>query len=250
MAECASLMQQVQDMLDMVAVYDPFGFRAFDGGRLLRREVFYRLAICSADETVDFGTARHHGLLSLRNRRAATIDAAVNRLTDAKCGREQSVTVSLTPIALHLVYSKRKDYGNVILSIHDMVNVWLLGRKSVVIVTRELESLGSGGGGGGFFALTDDEHSGSSDDDAAGTCGCSKDACHADHDAMATHSCAQPSMHSERSGSSCEPRLRYHCHVLKCKKAKQAIDVKDALLRLCEAHVQRVQQTFSLESAA
>ena len=31
------------------------------------------------------------------------------------------------------VYSKRKDYGNVILSIHDMVNVWLLGRKSVVI---------------------------------------------------------------------------------------------------------------------
>ena len=30
-------MQQVQDMLDMVAVYDPFGFRAFDGGRLLRR---------------------------------------------------------------------------------------------------------------------------------------------------------------------------------------------------------------------
>ena len=30
----------------------------------------------------------------------------------------------------------------------------------------------------------------------------------------------------------------------------QAIDVKDALLRLCEAHVRRVQQTFSLESAA
>ena len=97
----------------------------------------------------------------------------------------------------------------------------LSSSRACCAVTRELESLGSGGGGGGFFALTDDEHSGSSDDDAAGTCGCSKDACHADHDAMATHSCAQPSMHSERSGSSCEPRLRYHCHVLKCKKAKQ-----------------------------
>ncbi|EGD75174.1 hypothetical protein PTSG_06827 [Salpingoeca rosetta] len=212
MPDCGRIMKQAHDTLEVVGVYDPYGYKSHDAGNLLRKEVIRRLEMCSREQSKQLGKAYHLGCIDLEDRRGPTVDAAVGALVAFPETKAQEVAISLSDLALELMHTRRKSdatataplmtrsslaYGGAI-TIHDISNVWLLGRKSVVIVARSIE------GGNSNHGASDDAH--------------------------AEMPCAT-----------------YGCHVIKCRKAKHAVELKNTLQAACRAHVQMVQRVFAFD---